>query len=139
MNNLWLNFRELTYSISKSARPLNACSSKHIIWLLSSCKLRRDCAPLKTLRGIAEISLCDRSLRFCVYYKRERGKKCYLVQAHKLSKSVNIGGRFFCSPVISNILTRICHLIGKRILFRFRIKNSHFTRQISAWTLFYIF
>lgn len=52
-----------TYRISSSANPLKACSSKHVISLLSICRLRSDVAPLKIFRPIVVSKLCDRSLR----------------------------------------------------------------------------
>lgn len=51
-----------TYSISSSANPLKACSSKHVISLLSICKLRNDVASLKIFRPIVASELCDKSL-----------------------------------------------------------------------------
>lgn len=46
-----------THSISSSNNPLKACSSMQVIWLLSSCRLRNDCAPLKTLRPTVVMTL----------------------------------------------------------------------------------
>lgn len=54
-----------TYRISSSASPRNACSSKHVISLLSTCKLRNDVAPLNVFRPIICNELCDRSLTSC--------------------------------------------------------------------------
>lgn len=51
-----------TYNISSSAKPLKACSSKHMISLLSICKLRNDGAPLNIFRPIVVNELCDKSL-----------------------------------------------------------------------------
>lgn len=56
------NETKYTYNISSSAKPLKACSSKHIISLLSICKLRNDGAPLKIFRPIVVSELCDKSL-----------------------------------------------------------------------------
>lgn len=52
-----------TYSISSSANPLIACSSRQVIWLLSSWRLRSEVAPLNARFGMAERALCDRSLQ----------------------------------------------------------------------------
>lgn len=51
-----------TYKISNSAKPRKACSSKHVISLLSVCKLRSDVAPLNVFRPIICSELCDKSL-----------------------------------------------------------------------------
>lgn len=52
-----------THSISSSNNPLKACSSMQVIWLLSSCRLRNDCAPLKTRRPTVVMTLCEISLQ----------------------------------------------------------------------------
>lgn len=57
-----------TYNISSSANPLKACSSRHVISLLSICRLRNDVAPLKIFRPIVVSKLCDRSL--CEWHRR---------------------------------------------------------------------
>lgn len=54
--------KKITYRISSSTNPRKACSSKHVISLLSICKLRSEVAPLKVLRLIIDNELCDRSL-----------------------------------------------------------------------------
>lgn len=55
-------FENGTYKISNSANPRNACSSRHVISLLSICKLRNDVAPLNVFRLIICNELCDKSL-----------------------------------------------------------------------------
>lgn len=57
------NFVDITYKISNSANPLKACSSMHIISLLSNCKLLSDGAPLNIFRPIVVSELCERSLK----------------------------------------------------------------------------
>lgn len=51
-----------TYKISSSTKPRKACSSKHVISLLSICKLRSDVAPLNVFLPIIANELCDKSL-----------------------------------------------------------------------------
>lgn len=65
MNSLSLRTRKwtkTTYKISNSAKPRKACSSKHVISLLSICKLRNDVAPLNVFRPMICNELCDKSL-----------------------------------------------------------------------------
>lgn len=75
-----------TYNISNSANPLKACSSTHIISLLSNCKLLSDGAPLNIFRPIVVSELCERSLRHFIKEKkknRKMFKKLYYFNATK--------------------------------------------------------
>lgn len=69
-----------TYKISNWPSPLSACSSKHVIWLWSSCILFRDGAPLRTLRPIVVIKLWDKSLQ-------EKRKKRLKNQGFQIEKT----------------------------------------------------
>lgn len=51
-----------TYKISKSGNPLKACSSTHVISLLSSCRDLIEATPLKIRLPIEFNWLCDKSL-----------------------------------------------------------------------------
>lgn len=71
-----------TYRISSSANPRNACSSKHVISLLSTCRLRNDVAPLNVFRPMICNELCDRSLNRNIEWKNTQNKK--LVQSSNM-------------------------------------------------------
>lgn len=63
-----IKIKENSYKISKWAKPLSDCSSKHVIWLLSSCRLLNEGAPLNNRRPIAVRSLCDKSLNWKKFF-----------------------------------------------------------------------